>query len=116
MKRVRLLPAVFLLGVVGVTPTHAEEVITGRWAEDAAACATSGVGRSPLIVTAYGLRWRDDVCRIERVYKTGDTFHLQASCMGDNGARQIPVSLRPHGNRLQVRWDRKASGDMRRCS
>ena len=49
------------------------------------------------------------------MYKTGDTVHIQALCCGADGERSVPVSLRPHGGRLQLRWDRVSAGDLRRC-
>ena len=62
--------------------------------------------QSPLVVTESAVRWSDDACRIGRMYKTGDTVHIQAMCWGDTGEQSIPVSLRPHGGRLPVTWDR----------
>jgi hypothetical protein len=49
------------------------------------------------------------------MYKTGDTVHIQADCWGLTGERSVPVSLRPHAGKLQLRWDRAVSGDLRRC-
>jgi hypothetical protein len=61
------------------------------------------------------VRWFGDSCRIGRMYKTGDTVHIQAFCWDPGGERSISVSLHPHAGRLSVVWDRGARGDLRRC-
>jgi hypothetical protein len=101
----------------GSTSMQANETVNGRWALDEASCTRDGetATRSPLIVSERALRWFSDACRISGMYKTGDTVHIQATCWGNQGERSIPVSLRPHAGKLEVRWDRAASGDMRRC-
>lgn len=101
----------------GATTVAAAESVTGRWAFDESACTRffGTPGQSPLIVSEDALRWSSDACRIARMYKTGDTVHIQAMCWGDGGEKSIPVSLRPHGRRLAVTWDRGARGDLRRC-
>ena len=107
-----------MLAVMAVSvPVCAAESVTGRWAADPSSCWSFAVPveQSPLIVTDYAVRWHDDACRIGRMYKTGDTIHIQAFCWGNHGARSIPVSLRPHGGKLQVHWDRAVSGELRRC-
>ena len=106
-----------LLAAMGTTALHAEELVTGRWARDPSACTGFGLtqAQSPLVVTETAVRWSDESCRIARMYKTGDTVHIQAICWGANGERSVPVSLRAHGGRLQVRWDRVVSGELRRC-
>jgi hypothetical protein len=117
MNVVRFAAAGLFLTAASATLINAAESITGRWALDLATCARyfGTAAQSPLIVTDTALRWRDDVCRIERVYKIGDTVHLQANCWGGNGAREIPISLRAHSGRLAVTWNRAATGEMRRC-
>jgi hypothetical protein len=107
----------FLLSTANATSINATEAVTGRWALDASFCTRwfGTAAQSPLIVTDSALRWSDDACRIERSYKTGDTVHIQALCWGDGRERSIPVSLRPHGGRLAVTWDRGSRGDMQRC-
>jgi hypothetical protein len=109
--------AVVIAIALHTTSIAAGESVIGRWALDPASCVHDGetAARSPLIVTDYAVRWFSDACRISRMYKTGDTVHIQALCWSRQGERSVPVSLRPHGGRLQVRWDRNASGDMRRC-
>jgi hypothetical protein len=106
--------AVALIFLAVATPIRAAEPVTGRWAADPASCGSLGAAR-PLIVTDTALRWHDDACRITRMYKTGDTVHIQALCFGADGERSVPVSLRPHGGRLQLRWDRVSAGELRRC-
>jgi hypothetical protein len=107
----------FVLTAAGVTSSQARETVTGRWALDPASCSgfAFSVERMPLVVTDYAVRWRAEACRIARMYKTGDTVHIQAQCWGEGGERSIPVSLRPHARRLQVTWDRATAGDLRRC-
>lgn len=95
----------------------AAETVTGRWAVDPDACSgfSFSVDRMPLVVTDYAVRWRGDSCRIARMYKTGRDVHIQALCWGADGERSVPVSLRPQGQRLQLRWDRVVSDDLKRC-
>jgi hypothetical protein len=115
MNLVRGAAVAFVLSAAN--PIQAAESVTGRWAVDLEACTRFlGVAPDlPLTVTDNSLRWSDDACRIERSYKTGDTIHIQANCWGNGGVRSIPVSLRPHGGRLAVTWDRGARGELKRC-
>jgi hypothetical protein len=97
-------------------PSHAAEVLTGRWAADDAACDGGFfTAQSPLVVTSYAVRWQGDSCRIGRMYKAGETIYIQAFCWGAAGERSIPVSLRPHAGRLALTWDRTSRGELRRC-
>jgi hypothetical protein len=102
-----------VLVALGAASAQATEGINGRWAADPSSCSGSGAAPSPLVVTDYAVRWTAGTCRIARMYKTGDTVHIQALCEG--GGRSIPVSLRPHAGRLVVTWDRGARGELRRC-
>ncbi len=104
------------LSVLNATSSRAGETVTGRWAADPLSCSGFGgtAAQSRLVVTNYGVRWSGDACRIGRMYKTGDTVHIQAFCWGEAGERSIPVSLHPHAGRL-LTWDRGALGDMQRC-
>jgi hypothetical protein len=117
MTGVKLALGLIVVVWLGVAPSRAES-INGRWALDQAGCGMfgSGAAKSPLIVSESALRWSADACRIARIYKTGDTVHIQAICWGEGGERSVPVSLRPHAGKLEVHWDRKSAGDMRRCS
>lgn len=106
----------FAVLAASIAPLAAAETVNGRWAADPAACSYFGSAeQSPLIVSDNAVRWRDDTCRIARMYKTGDTVHIQAMCWSLSGERSIPVSLRRHGGLLQVTWDRARRGEMRRC-
>jgi hypothetical protein len=98
-------------------PSQAAESVTGRWAADLSSCSSFSFNaeQSPLVVTGNAVRWRDDACRIARMYKTGDTVHIEALCWSLAGERSIPVSLRPHGGKLAVSWDRAPRGEFRRC-
>lgn len=90
--------------------------VTGRWAVDQDACSAYFFSaNAPLVVTDRAVRWRGDSCRIARMYKTGRDVHIQALCWGAGGERSVPVSLRPHAGKLQLRWDRVVSGDLKRC-
>jgi hypothetical protein len=106
-----------VLSGLSTASSQAGEPVNGRWAADASSCeGFSGLGaHSPLVVTDYAVRWQGDSCRIGRMYKTGDTVHIQALCWGEAGERSIPVSLHPHAGRLSVIWDRGAPGDPQRC-
>ena len=115
--RARLAVVALAMAAVHATASEAADSVNGRWALDESACARSfgTAAQSPLIVSESALRWSSDACRIERTYKTGDTVHIQAKCWGEGGEKSIPVSLRPHGGRLAVTWDRGSRGDLRRC-
>jgi hypothetical protein len=90
--------------------------VTGRWAVDRDACSAFFFSENaPLVVTDYSVRWRGDSCRIMRTYRTGRDVHIQALCWGADGERSVPVSLTPHAGKLQLRWDRVVSGDLKRC-
>jgi hypothetical protein len=105
-----------VLSSLNATSSQAGEPVTGRWAADASSCeGFAAIGAAPLVVTDYAVRWHGDSCRIGRMYKTGDTVHIQALCWGETGERSVPVSLHPHGGRLSVIWDRGAPGDLQRC-
>ena len=116
MRLVRGL-ALALVLAAHVTASEAADSVTGRWAVDPSFCTrlNGPLTEQPLVVTEKALRWSSDACRIERTYKTGDTVHIQAKCWGEGGEKSIPVSLRPHGGRLAVTWDRGARGTLRRC-
>jgi hypothetical protein len=95
---------------------NAGESITGRWAASPSAC--QGVGDVPdqsLVVTTSAVRWLNDSCRIARIYKAGDTVHLQAVCPRAGGELSVPVRLRPSSDRLLVQWDRGPAAELRRC-
>ena len=117
MRFLRGAALAFVVSAASATAVPAAEPVTGRWAVDESACARffGTPAQSPLVVTERALRWSSDACRIERTYKTGDTVHIQAMCWGEGGEKSIPVSLRPHGGRLAVTWDRGARGNLRRC-
>ena len=116
MTSVRHLPVLILLAAGFATPLHAADTVTGRWANDPASCAAFFFSPdAPLVVTSSAVRWRADSCRIARMYKTGVTVHIQAMCWGADGERSVPVSLKPHGRMLQLRWDRAVAGDLKRC-
>ena len=114
MRALRPWPAVIPLAAFLATPVQAAESMTGRWAQDAAACSAAAA-KAPLIVSDTALRWGDDVCRIGAQYRTGDTLHLEAFCFGDRGKRTIPISLRLAGDRIVVTWNRVSRGELRRC-
>lgn len=101
--------------VMTAAPAVAASDITGRWGDDATCGAAFFSADAPLSVTNYAVRWRGDSCRVGRMYKTGDTIHIQAWCWDMAGERSIPVSLRPHGGKLSVVWDRAHRADLRRC-
>jgi hypothetical protein len=111
----RLLPAAAcgVLAVLGATALHAAEAMNGRWAAEPSAC--TGVGPAPalLVVMNEAVRWSDDICRIGRAYRTGDTLYLAALC---EGRRTISVTMRRHGNRMQLRWGRGITANLHRCS
>lgn len=102
-----------IIGHAGAAET---DKVTGRWAVDQDACSGFFFSENaPLVVTDSSVRWRGDSCRIARMYKTGRDVHIQALCWGADGERSVPVSLKPHAGKLQLRWDRVVSGDLKRC-
>jgi hypothetical protein len=117
MKLWKCAAVLMMLSVLDVPSSHASETVNGRWAADVSSCeGFAGLGaQSPLVVTNYAVRWAGDSCRIERIYKTGGTVHIQALCWGEGGEKSIPVSLHPHAGKLTVTWDRGARGDLQRC-
>jgi hypothetical protein len=110
---VALAVAALLAGQAGAAES---EKLTGRWAADRDGCSVVFLSENaPLVVTDYSVRWRGDSCRIARMYKTGRDVHIQALCWSQSGERSVPVSLSPHAGKLQLRWDRVVSGDLKRC-
>lgn len=113
--KLRGMAAAMALLAAGASASAADKV-TGRWAADADGCAAYFFSaNAPLVVSDSSVRWRGDSCRIARMYKTGQDVHIQAMCWNADGERSVPVSLRPHGEKLLLRWDRVAAGDLKRC-
>jgi hypothetical protein len=117
MNVVKCAALLVAISVLGTASVFAEDPTIGRWVVDLSSCTgvDSTPAQSPLIITSNALRWSADSCRIGRSYRAGDTVHIEAFCSGEAGQRTIPVSLRSHGDRLQVSWNRGAVADMRRC-
>jgi len=105
------------LAAFGAPVSLAAEPMTGRWAADPSLCVGQGAasGKAVLVVTNETLRWAGEVCRVGRSYRTGDTLHLEAFCSGKGSRYGIPVSLRLHGDRVFVIWNRAARGGLWRC-
>jgi len=114
MTSVKFAAVLMALAILTPTLSNATEDVMGRWGSDTSACEF-GLGAKPFVVTSYAVRWAGDSCRIGRMYKTGDTVHIQAFCWGETGEHSVPVSLHPHAGKLSVTWDRGALGDMQRC-
>lgn len=114
LKRAAAVAALVLM--TGQARAAETDKVTGRWAVDQEACAAYFFSENaPLVVTESSVRWRGDSCRIARMYKTGRDVHIQALCWGAGGERSVPVSLKPHAGKLQLRWDRVVSGELKRC-
>lgn len=107
-------PLIAALMIAGA-PAVAADAIAGRWGDDASCGAAFFSDNAPLTVSNYAVRWKGDSCRVGRMYKTGGTVHIQAWCWDMAGERSIPVSLRPHGGKLSVTWDRAHRAELRRC-
>ncbi len=112
----RLLAAVVVLGL-GASAGQASESVLGRWAANADSCWGGGStpAESPFVVSSYAVRWLGDTCRVGRMYKTGETVHVQAFCWSVEGERTIPVSMTPKAGKLAVVWNRGAHADLQRC-
>jgi hypothetical protein len=95
-------------------PALAAEPFVGRWAASAQACSGHGstATTSALVATGTSLSWFAGYCRIGKMYKAGQAVYLLAHC-SDKG--EVPVTLAARGDRMQVTWDRKNLGEMRRC-
>ena len=117
MNLLRCAALALCLPAVSATMVYAADPLTGRWAADPSFCTGTGntQTQSPLIITDSAVRWFGDACRIGRVYRAGDTTYIEAFCWGESRERPIAVTLRSHGDRLAVTWDRGAPADMRRC-
>jgi hypothetical protein len=87
----------------------------GEWASEPAACRTAPGPAGPLIATRGALRWGASVCRIGKIYKIGDTAHIEARCWSGGRSRAVPVTLAARGDRLAASWDGAALKEMRRC-
>lgn len=89
----------------------------GRWSIDPAGCTSYGTTAStaPLIVTDRMVSWHLATCRIGKLYKTGQDAHIQGHCSTEGLAKDMPISLKPHGSKMQVIWDNKSIGEMQRC-
>ncbi|MBS0535656.1 MAG: hypothetical protein JSR72_16490 [Proteobacteria bacterium] len=101
--------------VLAAAPAVAGETVAGRWGDDVSCGALFFSANAPLTVTDYAVRWQGDSCRVGRMYKTGDTVHIEALCWDMAGERSVPVSLRPHAGKLAVTWDRARRADLKRC-
>jgi hypothetical protein len=101
----------------GAATGRAAESVNGRWAANADSCWGSGSTpeQSPFVVSSYAVRWLGDTCRVGRMYKTGETIHVQALCWGADGERTIPVSMTPSAGKLAVVWNRGARSNLQRC-
>ena len=108
--------ALLMLGFSAPTG-YAAESVNGRWAANTDSCWGGGStpAQSPFVVSSYAVRWLGDTCRVGRMYKTGETVHLQATCWSADGERSIPVSMTPHAGKLAVVWNRGAKGNLQRC-
>lgn len=102
---------------LNVGPGYTSDSLNGRWAVDPDACWGDSTvpARSPFVVSSYAVRWLGDTCRVGRMYKTGETIHVQATCWSSDGDRTIPVSMTPHAGKLAVVWNRGAKADLQRC-
>jgi hypothetical protein len=89
----------------------------GRWSLDPAGCTgfSSTANTAPLIASERTVSWHLDTCRIGKLYKTGQDAHIQGHCFNDGVAKDMPISLKPHGNKMQVIWDNKPVGEMQKC-
>jgi len=103
------------LALAAAPALAASDPIAGRWGDVTSCNAAFFSSDAPLTVTGYAVRWRGESCRVGRMYKTGDVVHIQALCWDMAGERSIPVSLRPHGGKLSVTWDRAHRAELRRC-
>jgi hypothetical protein len=105
------------LAAFGAPVSLAAEPMAGRWAADPSLYVGQGAasGKAVLVVINETLRWAGEVCRVGRSYRTGDTLHLEAFCSGKGSKHRIPVSLRLHGDRVFLNWNRAARGGLWRC-
>jgi hypothetical protein len=95
----------------------AAELWIGRWAIDPQGCRIEGdtSETAPLYATKTSLKWFVASCKIGRMYKTGETVHIQARCSAEGVTSATPITLRPKGDRMAVTWDGSPVEEMRRC-
>jgi hypothetical protein len=111
--RLLIVPLTLLAG----GPAAAAEPWTGRWAIDPQGCQIDGdtSETAPLYATKTTLKWFVASCKIRRMYKTGETVHIQARCSAEGITSATPITLRPKGDRMAVTWGGSPVEEMRRC-
>jgi hypothetical protein len=109
--------ACWLLTLASAANAQIVEPWVGRWSIDSAGCTRYGdtANTAPLVVTDKTVNWFLASCRIGKLYKTGQDAHIQAHCSNDGGVHDIPISLKPHGNRMKVIWNNAPVAEMQRC-
>jgi hypothetical protein len=93
-----------LLGFFLETAASAAERFEGRWAADAGACGPDRPAAALLVVEALSLRWRQAACAVRRSYRVRDAWHIDARCLENGLASDVPIKLELHGKRLVVSW------------
>lgn len=113
----RTILAMTMLLSMAAPALAANEPWIGRWAIDPEGCKIDGdtSETAPLYVTKTTLKWFVASCKIGRMYKTGETVHIQARCSAEGTTSQTPITLRPKGDRMAVTWDKSPVEEMRRC-
>jgi hypothetical protein len=109
--------AVASLLLCGAAHAQTAEPWIGRWSIDLAGCTSYGTtaATAPLIVTERMVSWHLGTCRIGKLYKTGQDAHIQGHCINDGVAKDSPISLKPNGGKMQVIWDSKSAGEVKKC-
>lgn len=109
--------AIAWLAVMAASAAAADEPWIGRWAIDPEGCRIEGDTSStaPLYATKTTLKWFVASCKIGRMYKSGETVHIQARCSAEGITSATPIILRPKGDRMAVTWDGSPVEEMRRC-
>ena len=113
----RLLAACLFAGLPLAAFAQAPEPWIGRWAIDPVGCSILGdtSETAPMFVTDKTVTWFVASCRIGKIYKIGQDAHIQAHCSNEGGFQNIPISLKPQGNRMKVIWNNSPVPEMRRC-
>src|SRR5262245_39369758 len=103
--------------MASIDGAQAEEAFVGRWAIDPAGCTVDGdtSATAPLYATPTSLKWFVAQCKIGKMYKIGQTFHIEGRCSNEGKIVSTPIRLEPRGDLMRVTWNGTKIPDMRRC-
>ena len=86
------------------TAVSAAERFEGRWAADVGACGPGRPAAALLVVEALSLRWRESACAVRRSYRVRNAWHIDARCLENGLARDVPIKLELRDKQLVLNW------------